>query len=122
VTFLKSLFLNFLIVFFVNRVIPGIDVVTFEAVPDVIADFFFSLSLGFLNAAAIYLLLLLNCKATFIQMGLLTFIFTFGGFAIMAIFPLGVQIATFGGYFFASLIVWGIAFFSNYLEKLYLHL
>lgn len=118
-TFLKSFFLNFLIVFFVNRVIPGIEVSTFETVPDVIADFFFSAVLGFLNASVVYILMIFSLNPTIFKMGLFTFILSFGAFALTAAFPLGIDIHNFGGYFFASLIVWLIAFFSNYMEKAY---
>lgn len=119
-TFLRSFFLNFLIVFFVNRVIPGIQVATFEKLPDVIADVFFSLVLGFINAAVVYILMICNLKPSTFKLGISTFVVSFTGFAIMAIFPLGVEVQSFGGYLFASLIVWLIAFFSNYLERVHI--
>lgn len=115
-TYLRSLFLNFLVVFFVNRVIPGIEVGSFEHVPNIGADLFFSLVVGFLNATIFPALLIFGLKPTLKKMGILSFIISFGAFALISAISFGVQVTSFGGYLIGSLIVWAVAFFSNYLE------
>jgi hypothetical protein len=49
--YLRSFFLNVLIVFFVIRVMPGIKIDFFENVPNIGMDILVSLIVGFLNSS-----------------------------------------------------------------------
>lgn len=115
-TYLRSLFLNFLIVFFVDRVLPGLEIQTFEQVPNIGADFLFSLIVGFLNASVFPFLVVLEMRPTVRKICWMTLPISTLPFVIISFIPFGVQVTSFAGFFFASLIVWSGAFFTNYLE------
>lgn len=116
-TYLRSLFLNFLIVFFVDRMIPGVEITNYEDVPNIAADIFFSLVVGFLNASVYPGLTLFDLKPTAIKLALVTFVISFGAFALIAVMDFGVQVISYTGFFLGGIIVWAVAFFSNYLEE-----
>ena len=116
-TYLRSLFINFLIVFFVDRVAPGMEIDSFEQVPNIGADLLFSLIVGFLNASVFPLLFILEMNITLLRMGLMTFVITFVCFLAISIFPFGVRVVSPAGFFVGGSIVWAISFFSNYLES-----
>lgn len=115
-TYLRSVFLNFLTVFFVNRMIPGIEVGTFEQVPNIGADIFFSLIVGLLNASIYPGLFIMGLNPTVKKMAIISFIVSFGAFAILSSLSFGVQVVSFVGFLFGSLIVWLVALFANYME------
>ncbi|MDE3046317.1 MAG: phage holin family protein [Verrucomicrobiota bacterium] len=114
--YLRSLFLNFLIVFFINRMAPGIEITRFDNVPNIGADLLFSLVVGFLNASVYPFLFILELKPTLVKLGLFTFVVSYASYGAIAIFPFGVQVVTPAGFFLASTIVWGVALLANYLE------
>ncbi|MBU6447014.1 MAG: phage holin family protein, partial [Verrucomicrobia bacterium] len=88
--YLRSLFLNFLIVFFIDRVSPGVEIQNYENVPNIGADIFFSLVVGFLNASVYFFFTLLELPITNLKLGITTFIISFGAFLIIALVPFGV--------------------------------
>ena len=118
-TFFRSFSLNFLAIFFVDRVVPGIEITYFEQVPDVGADFLFSIALGFCNAAVFPILSCTEFQISKGKLALITAIVTFGGFGIIAASSFGIQILNAGGFFFGGGLVWLIAFISNYFEWKY---
>lgn len=115
-TYLRSLFLNFLIVFFVDRAAPGIEITEFEQVPNIWADLLFSIVVGFLNGSIFPLLYLLEIKVTVLRLALSSFIVTFASFGAISIFPFGVRVVSPWGFIVGGGIVWIAAVFSNYLE------
>jgi len=115
-TYLRSLFFNFLVVFFVNRVIPGLEITYFEQVPDIGADLFFSLILGFFNASVFPFLALMEIEITNLKLAILNGIISFGAFALISVIPFGVQVVSPLGFFLGGFIVWIVAFISNCLE------
>ena len=115
-TYLRSLFLNFLIVFFVDRVAPGIEITEFEQVPNIWADLLFSLVVGFLNGSIFPLLYLLEIQVSVFRLAMTSLFVTFISFGAISIFPFGVQVVTPLGFFIGGGIVWIVAVFSNYLE------
>ena len=114
-TYLRSLFLNFLIVFFVMKVIPGIEVKSFENVPNIGADLFFSFIVGFLNSIIVPLLVGLDLKASNFKIAIIGFFISFLSFSIIGVFNLGIK-ANFTGVIIGGSIVWICSFFTNYLE------
>jgi len=115
-TYLRSLFLNFLIVFFVDKVIPGIEVTFFEGVPNIGADLVFSAIVGFLNSLIYPILSALNLHVTVIKILIIGFIISYLCFFIIGFADFGVQAENIGSIFIAGLIVWAMSFFTNYLE------
>lgn len=114
--YLRSLFLNFLIVFFVDRVAPGIEISTFEQVPNIGADLLFSLIIGFLNASVFFFYTLLETPPTRLKLAVTSFVISFGGFLAIAIVPFGVRVVNPMGVIIGGGIVWAVAYFTNYLE------
>lgn len=115
-TYIRSLFLNFLIVFFVDRMIPGIQIQSFEQVPNIGADLLFSMIVGFFNASVFPFLVVMEFQPTVRKIFWMTLPLSVLPFVIISIIPFGVQVTSFFGFFFGSLIVWGGAFFTNFLE------
>jgi uncharacterized membrane protein YvlD (DUF360 family) len=66
--YIRSLFLNFLVVFFVDRVAPGVEISYFEQVPNVGADILFSVIVGFLNASVFPFFVILELELTILQL------------------------------------------------------
>lgn len=114
--YVRSFFLNFLIVFFVDRVAPGIEVVSYEQVPNIGADILFSLIVGFLNASVFFFFALLELEISLIKLAITTFIVSFLAFIVIAIVPFGVRVVSPWGVIIGGFIVWGVAFLTNYLE------
>jgi len=114
--YLRSLFLNFLVVFFVDRVAPGVEISYYEQVPNIGADILFSLIVGFLNASIFFFLALLEIKITRFKLALFSFVISFAAFIAIAIFPFGVQVVNAWGVIIGGGVVWAVAYVSNYLE------
>ena len=113
--YLRSFFLNVLIVFFVIRVMPGIKIDFFENVPNIGMDILVSLIVGFLNSLIAPFLVALETKITNLKIIILASVVTFLSFLVISIFHLGVEI-NFLGFILAFIIVSFISFFTNYLE------
>ncbi len=118
-TYLRAFFLNFLFVFFINRVAPGIDVTYFEEVPNVGADLVFSIAVGFLNASIFPFLAILEIPISYLKLAIFAAVVSFGAFAAIAMVPFGVEASGAGAVVFAGAWVWAMAFFSNVLEWRY---
>ncbi len=114
--YIRSLFLNFLVVFFVDRVVPGVEITNFEEVPNIGADILFSLIVGFLNASVFPFYAILELKLTPLKLGLINFIISYGAFITIAIIPFGVRVVSAWGVVIGGTIVCVTAFFTNYLE------
>ncbi|MBI5272837.1 MAG: phage holin family protein [Chlamydiia bacterium] len=115
-TYLRSFFLNFLMVFFIDRISPGIEIVYFDQVPNVGADILFSILVGFFNASVFPFLAILELKITKLKLAVMTGVISFAAFTIIAVIPFGVRVVSPLGFFFGSLVIWGVGYFSNYLE------
>ena len=118
-TYLRSLFLNFLAVFFVDRVIPGLEIAYFEQVADIGADIFFSVMVGFFNASIFPFLALMEMQVTNLKLAIISCLISFGAFAIIAVIPFGIKVVNPLGFFMGGAIVWCVAYFSNYLESVH---
>ena len=114
--YLRSLFINFLVIFFVDRVSPGVEIIYFEQIPDVGADILFSILVGFLNASVFPFLMILELNPSKLKMGLMTFCISYGAFIVISMIPFGIQVTGPVGIFFGGTLVWAAAFFTNYLE------
>lgn len=115
-SYLRSLFFNFLVVFFVDRMIPGMQITYFEQVPNIGADFLFSGILGFLNASVYPFFQILELQVRSFKLAVFNFFITFSAFGAISVFPFGVQVINPWGFFLGGSIVFGVAFFTNYLE------
>ncbi len=114
--FLRSFALNFLAVFFINRMAPGIEVNFYEQVPNIGADLLFSLTVGLLNASVFPILIILEQNPTPRKMAIITFLISFISFIAIAIFPFGVQAVSIMGVIIGGAFTWAAGFLTNYLE------
>ncbi len=112
----RSFFLNFLIVFFIDRVAPGVEIANFENVPNIGADILFSLIIGFLNSSIFFFLALLELSITNLKMAIMSFIVSFGAFLVIAIVPFGVRVVNPWGVIIGGGVVWAMAVLTNHLE------
>jgi hypothetical protein len=119
VTYLRSLFFNFLVVFFVDRVIPGLEISSFEDVPNIGADILFSLIVGFFNASIFPFLALMEAEVTQVKLVVISGVISFGAFAVISFIPFGIKVLNPLGFFLGGTIVWFVAYISNYLEADY---
>jgi len=115
-TYLRSLFLNFLVVFFVAHSIPGIEVKTYENVPNIGADIIFAVIVGFLNASIFPALVIIGKGVSLGMIALISAIICIVSFFLIGIIDFGVHVSTFWGGFIGALIVWLVSLFANYLE------
>lgn len=115
-TYLRSFLINFLFVFFIDRISPGIEIIYFEQVPDIGADILFSILLGFLNASVFPFLALLELNISKLKIAIMTFIISYGAFGVISVISFGVRIIDPAGFFVGGTLVWIVAFLSNYFE------
>ncbi|PIS01192.1 MAG: hypothetical protein COT84_03795 [Chlamydiae bacterium CG10_big_fil_rev_8_21_14_0_10_35_9] len=114
-SFLISFFFNFFAVFIVNRIIPGIEIGYFENLPNVGADLFFSLVVGFLNASIYPVLASFMQNITLKSIAVVSFIISFGSFILIHYIQFGVRATTAPGIFVGGSLVWAAAVFTNFL-------
>lgn len=115
-SYARSLFLNFLVVFFVDRAIPGIEIVYYENVPSIGSDILFSLIMGFLNSLIFPFLALFEFHVSKLKLAIISFLISFAGFTVISMIPFGVQVTSAWGFILGGAIVWATAFITNYLE------
>lgn len=114
--YIKSLFFNFLVIFFANHVLPGVSVSELTKLPYIQADLFFPFALGFLNSLIYPALRLLDQRVSWFRIAALAFILNFIAYAVLKILPIGIQIVTLEGYLFVAIVVSLGSFILNYLE------
>ena len=115
-SYFKSLLFNFLCVFFVNHVIPGISIAYYTKLPKIKGDLIFSFGLGFISSLIFPVLRYFKCKPSHFKIGFISFIISFGAYAIINILPLGIKVTTAGSFILAGLIVWFGSYLTNHLE------
>lgn len=115
-SYFKCLLFNFLCVFFVNHVIPGIDIAYYSKLPEIKGDLIFSFSLGFLNSMIFPVLKWFKLRPSHFKIGLISFILSFFSYSIVNLLPFGIKVTRAGAFVWASLIVWFGSYMTNHLE------
>lgn len=114
--FLKSFFINFLIVFFADHILPGMQVMDLTRLPHIGGDLLFSLALGFLNALIYPGLKIFHKEATGIKIALVALILNFAAYAFVLWLPLGIHFLNIEGYLLVCVVVALGGFTTNFLE------
>lgn len=114
--FLKALFFNFLIVFFANHVLPGIEIKEHTRFPHIGGDISFALSLGLLNTIIYPILKLVGRKDSVLKIAMFALVLNLVAYAIVKFLPVGIQIRSVEGYIFGSLAVAIGSFLTNLYE------
>jgi len=115
-TYFKSLIINFLTVFFVNHVIPNVEIDYYSKLPDIGGDLIFAFSVGFLNSLIYPVIVLLHIKSSHFKVGLSSFLISFGAYSIVNLLPVGIKITAPGAFIWTSLSVWFMAYLTNHFE------
>jgi uncharacterized membrane protein YvlD (DUF360 family) len=115
-TYLKCLFFNFLIVFFVNHVLPGIEPGEHK-LPHVGPDLIFAFSLGLLNSLIYTILKLVQQqRINFPKIALIALVINFFAYALLKFVPLGISVTSLEGFFIAAFVISLGSMLTNYLE------
>lgn len=114
-TYFKSLFFNFLAVFFANHIIPGLKIEYYTKLPHIEGDLIFAFSVGFLNSL-IYPIMRLFSNESHFRIGLASFIISVGSYSIVNLLPIGVHVTTASAFVWCSLVVWFCSYLTNHLE------
>ncbi len=115
-TYLKSLIVNILIVFFACYTLPGIEVMKHTKFPSVEGDLFFAIVLGGLNTL-IYPILKMFTSAHYLKIAIVCVIVNFTTLAWINILPVGFKMISFGGYFWVAVVVTVFSLFTNFYIK-----
>ena len=118
VQYLKSLFFNFLAVFFANHIFSGIQVINQTKLPHIGGDLIFAGVLGLLNSLIFPILRMVDRRisvlADFFDF---LIIVNFSAYAILKfISSIGIEVLSLEGYMVASGVVSLGSFLTNYLE------
>lgn len=120
--YVKSLFFNFLTVFFANHILPGVDVVDTTKLPHIGGDLLFSFGLGLLNSLIFPVFRLLKRDASWLRIAATALILNFAVYALLKLLPfIGIQVETVEGYILASLVVSIGSFLTNFQEMKHHH-
>lgn len=103
--YLKGLLFYVLIVFFVNYLLPGMDVVHQTKIPHIGGDVIFAVGLGFLNSLIFPFLKMIDGNVGLLRVSIGTLVLNFAAYALLKLLPLGVFVLNVEGYFIASLAV-----------------
>lgn len=112
----KHFLVCFLIVFFVNYLLPGIDVVNQTKIPHIGGDLIFALSLGLLNFLVVPLLGAFDGYLTKFRVAFVTLLLNFAAYALLKVLPIGVLVMNLEGYLIASIVVSVGCFMVHYSE------
>ncbi len=114
--YLKSLVINFLIIFFSDHILPGIQVTDHTKLPHIGGDLILAFSLGLLNSLIYPILKLIHSEPSALKIALIALILNFAAYGLVKLIPIGVSITTVEGYILTSSIVTIGGFLTNYFE------
>lgn len=113
--YLKNLAINFLIVFFADHILPGIEV-TQTKLPNIGGDLIFAFVLGLLNSLIYPSLKILRQDVTGLKIGIVCLILNFAAYGVIKLIPIGVHVSTVEGYIFGATVVTIGSFLTNFFE------
>lgn len=113
--YLKTLVINFLVVFFADHILPGILVKDQTKLPHIGGDLIMAVVLGILNTL-IYPVLRLIGHVSALKIALVSIILNFAAYALVKLLPIGIAVTNVEGYIFASAVVSIGSFLTNFLE------
>ncbi len=113
--YLKTLVINFLIVFFADHVLPGILVMDQTKLPHIGGDLIMAFALAILNTL-IYPILRLIGHASALKIALVAIILNFAAYGVIKLIPIGIGVTNVEGYIMASAVVAIGSFLTNFFE------
>jgi hypothetical protein len=103
--YLKSLLFYFLVVFFVNYLFPGVEIINQTKIPHIGGDIIFAAGLGFLNSLILPCLKMFDGGVGLIRVSIVILVLNFAAYAFLKLLPLGVMVVSVEGYFINASIV-----------------
>ncbi len=115
--YLKSLLFNFLIVFFADYLLPGIEVTMPTKLPHIGGDLIFAVILGGLNSLIYPALKVFSKKSsTVFHIAIIASILNFGAYALLKLLPIAIHISSIEGYLLPAIAVTIVSFIVNFFE------
>lgn len=114
--YLKALFFNFLIVFFADHVLPGVQVADQTKLPHIGGDLLFAFSLGLLNSLIFPVLKVMDKHRSSVRIAMVALVLNFAAYALIKILPIDIQILSVEGYILAVIAVSLGSFCINFAE------
>jgi hypothetical protein len=114
--YLKGLITLFLVVFFADHILPGIEVTNHTKLPHVGDDLIFAGSIAFLNSLIYPFFRLTKRESSGLKIAAVAVILNFASYAIVKLLPIGVSVLTIEGYISASVVVTVGSFLINFFE------
>ncbi len=115
-TYFRSLFFNFLAVFLITRITPGVEIGFYQQAPNLGAALVFALIVGFLNASVFACLFIFSLSPSRLKIAVITGLISFGAFLVIAVFPFGVRALSPLGVMLGGSFTWAVAYLTNYFE------
>ena len=115
--FFKSLLTNFLAVFFVNYLLPNIEIRSITKLPHIRGDLIFPFALALINSLIYPLLRLFSERISLFKIAIISFIVTLSAYLSLHFLPAGITLTRIDSYVWSVLIVWAISFLTSYLER-----
>lgn len=115
-SFLKSLFYNFLCVFFVNHLVPDIVIASYAKLPHIEGAIIFAFSVGVINSLVFPLLRLFQVPVSYLKIGIITFIISFASYGVINLLPIGIKVISIKGFLISACIVWIVAYLTNHMQ------
>ncbi len=119
--YVKGLVYSFFLVFFVDYLVPGVDVVNQTKLPHIGGDLMFALGLGFLNSLIVPILRIGDGYLTGMRIAIVALVLNFAAYAILKLLPIGVFVTSVEGYFLAACLVSLGASIIGYVQMKHLH-
>jgi uncharacterized membrane protein YvlD (DUF360 family) len=114
--YLKSFVINFLVVFFSDHILPGIQVMDQTKLPHVGGDLILAAALGLLNSLIYPVLKMVHTDASALKIALVALILNFAAYGVVKLIPIGISVLTVEGYILASAVVTVGGFLTNYFD------
>lgn len=113
--YLKSLWINFLVVFFVNAWMPGLQISSVTRFPEIRADLIFALILAGLNVLICIAFQVIGTqRLLFLRLAISYLTLNALAYASVKFFSFGIHLVHFYGYFLAVVSVSFVGFFQSY--------
>lgn len=112
----KSLFYNFLTVYFANHLLPGIELLLPMRIPHFGYDLPFAVVVGLLNSLIYPVCKLVSHHTSVFRIVIIALVLNFAIYGIVKIAPLGIHILTLEGYLIAACVVSIVSIVTNYLS------
>lgn len=114
--YVKSLLINFILIFFADYLLPGVEVMDQTKLPHIGGDLLFPLILGLINSLIFPCLRMMDRHLTAARIAMISLVLNFAAYALLKLTPIAIQVTTVEGYLLAALVVSSGSFITNYLE------